>query len=159
MKFYNSKNGLILIFFFFSISILLLGKLCPCDNKVRFYCKRTEFYGGLYSHLLFFIFLGYYFPDYFYTLFLAGILWEIFEYFIDDNLILKKNFGCLSKSQKNIIKKKYYYNVYRNDQQKYNNFFDKLFKLKKSEIHMWHASLADIIMNVVGFGIGYFIKF
>ena len=73
---------------------------CPCnipDSKIKDVCYRYEVFGVQLNHLYFYIFLGYFFPEYFITLQGLGILWEIIEVYLDrnDDLVVKNNLGGL----------------------------------------------------------------
>ena len=49
------------------------------------------------------------------------------------------------------------YTVYRNIP-KYLNPIDKFFGIKNSTLHGWHGSVAEIVVNVLGFIIGYILN-
>ena len=150
MFLYNNYKGLFLIFILFIFGLYLLGISCPCDDKIRKHCRRLEIYGALYSHIVFFIVLGFLFPDYFIFLMISGVIFEIFEYLVDIKLsdyVTKNNFGCLSLSPGKIIQKPYYNEIYRKENIQNN-----------SDLHMWKGNLPDAIANVIGFGIGYYLN-
>jgi len=150
MFLYNNYKGLFLIFILFIFGLYLLGISCPCDDKVRRYCRRLEIYGGLYSHIVFFMILGFLFPDNFIFLMVSGVIYEIFQYLVDIKLsdyIIKNNFGCLSLPPEKVIQKPYYNEKYRKDNIQNN-----------SDLHIWKGNLPDAITNVIGFGIGYYLN-
>ena len=60
------------------------SKGCLCKD-IDTKCTRNEFYGVQLNHFAFFIILGFLFPSYFYIIQLLGILFELFEYYLDKN--------------------------------------------------------------------------
>ena len=83
MKLYNSYKGLLLFTILFLLWAYTLGKSCPHDKDTK--CTRYEFYGVQLNHFFLFLFLGYFFPSFFFTIQTMGILWELFEYYLDKN--------------------------------------------------------------------------
>ena len=162
MKFYNNKNGIILVCFLFILWFIYICIFCPCNIKTIKKCTRFEIYGVQLNHLIFFIVIGIFFPSFFYTWMLLGIIWEIFEFILDlyPNIVIKYIGGCLSyppkniKNNKNISKGVY---IYRN-QTKYMNPIDRFFGIKHSKIHGWNGSIAEVIPNILGFTIGSYIN-
>ena len=41
---------------------------------------------------------------------------------------------------------------------KYVNPLDRLFGIKNSKIHGWHGSVAEIVVNIIGFKIGSYLS-
>tara|TARA_B100001093_G_scaffold3139_3_gene3243 strand:- start:13709 stop:14206 length:498 start_codon:yes stop_codon:yes gene_type:complete len=156
--FYNSTQGVILVSMLFTIAMLDWALSCPCDKES--YCVRHEFYGVQYNHLYLFVFLGFCFPSYFITWQILGALFELLEYWLDNNneFVIKHLGGCLMKKPFNSPKNpKYNFIVYKN-QQKYLNPIDRFFKINNSKIHSWHGSVAEILPNIIGFAIGYYLN-
>jgi len=159
MILYNHPNGILLISILFILSMYYYGKGCPC-NEIDTKCTRREFYGVQYNHFVFFIILGFVFPSYFFVIQFLGILFELFEYYLDKNndFVIKYINGCLMKKPKHIKNNPVYnYSVYRNIP-KYVNPIDKFFGIKNSTLHGWHGSVAEVILNILGFLIGYFLN-
>ena len=162
-NFYNKPRGILLVFLLFLIVMIITGIDCPCKYKnARNECSRLEFYGVQYNHFIFFIFIGFMFPSYFFTWLILGILWEIFEYYLDKYPEIVFNYigGCLSDSPKNFDHNNnhpYYYTVWK-DIPKYLNPIDKYFNIQNSSKHGWHGSVAEIIPNIFGFAVGYLLN-
>tara|TARA_A100001015_G_C14981525_1_gene709678 strand:+ start:494 stop:994 length:501 start_codon:yes stop_codon:yes gene_type:complete len=155
--FYNNNRGFLILGILFILYLYYFATSCPCDKKGPRTCTRLEIYGVQFNHLLLFGFIGFYFPSYFYTSQILGILFEYIEHLADiyENNIIKYIGGCLTLnpklySNKNLL----YYNVYRNEN-KYLNPIDRFFGINNSKIHGWHGSIAEILVNIVGFIIGY----
>tara|TARA_B110000259_G_scaffold184335_1_gene231195 strand:+ start:2425 stop:2919 length:495 start_codon:yes stop_codon:yes gene_type:complete len=153
MDFYKNVNLFIIAIMF--IIYLIFNKLnCPCnvpDEKLKDVCYRNEFYGVQLNHLYFYILLGYLFPDYLITMHILGLLWEIIELYLDKNdaIVLKYNLGgCLKINKTNNP------NIVGKNHNKYLNPVDKFLNIKNSKIHGWHFSIAEILLNIVGFEIG-----
>ncbi len=160
LNLYNNQNGIILISILFILSMYYFGKSCPCDNEKKNYCIRREFYGVQLNHLVFFIILGILFPSYFIIIQILGILFELAEYYLDKNNEYVKKYigGCLMEKPKNVKNNNLAdYKVYKNIP-KYLNHIDKFFGIKNSTLHGWHGSVAEVIINIIGFGIGYFLN-
>lgn len=155
---YNTHFGILLFIVLFLIWAYFLGNNCPCDAPDT-NCVRHEFYGVQLNHFILFIMIGICFPSYFYTFQIIGILWEFFEYLLDKNpqWVIKYIGGCLKRAPLNVQQKKWDYIVYR-DIEKPLNPIDSMFGIKNSKIHGWHGSPAEIIPNMLGFGVGYFIN-
>lgn len=154
MKLYNHANGVLLVCFLFVIVMYTRGKYqCACDKKTK-NCFRREVFGVQYIHLLFYIVLGLAFPSYFWTFQTLGLFFEVLERLLEKNETWTMTHlgGCLSEAPtvKNSI---YDFKVYRG-MQKYMNPVDRLFHIENSKIHFWHGSVAEVLSNVVGFGIG-----
>lgn len=162
MDFYNNINGIIFFIIIFIYWFISASWICPCNKKHESICTRHEFYGVQFNHFYLFIILGFFFPSFFYTWMILGILWELFEFFLhlNPNIIKKYIGGCLSKPPKNYIHKhnkitSFY--VYKNII-KYYNPIDKFFGIKNSKLHAWHHSIAELIPNFLGFIIGYYLN-
>lgn len=162
MKLYDNINGIVLVSLIFILWAINLGKECPCDKETERECIRHEFYGVQFNHLIFFVFLGYVFPSYFYTWMIIGVLWEYLEYLLDKNplLVVKYIGGCLNNAPSNYVHSKnklYNYFVFKGIP-KYVNPIDKLFNIENSTLHGWHGSVAELIPNYVGFMCGYYLN-
>tara|TARA_Y100000741_G_C18253325_1_gene558027 strand:+ start:1114 stop:1683 length:570 start_codon:yes stop_codon:yes gene_type:complete len=161
-NFLHNKNiqlsiiGILFILWFF-----FLGKKCPCGYKnisKRKGCYRFEIFGVQTNHLYFFAFLGYFFSDYFYIIQSAGILWELFEMYLDYNEKIAFSIGgCLAKPDYKLSNKWYYNYLITEGKEKYLNPIDRLFGIKNSKKHGWHGSIAEIFVNFIGFGIGSYV--
>jgi hypothetical protein len=157
---YNNKTGIIVFCAFFLIWAYFLGKDCPCTGNTK--CIRKEFYGVQLNHLFLFIIIGMFFPSYFVTFQILGILWELFEHLLEKYPILVTKYfgGCLQYPPNGYIEKnnpRYHYTVYRGIKKPLNPI-DEFFNIKNSTLHGWHGSVAELIPNVVGFIIGYYIN-
>ena len=144
----------------FVLWVLSMKKNCPCPNKKNSRkCYRLEYFGVQPNHLYTFMFLGYFFPERFILIQLAGIVWEVFEYYIDKDIrILNTIGGCLDPLPK---KNKLDYsknNIVSKNREKYYNSIDRFFKIKNSKKHGWHHSVAEIVVNIIGFLMGRFIN-
>ena len=158
-NFINNKNiQLSVIGIFFILWFFLLGKKCPCGYKninKRKGCYRLEIFGVQTNHLYFFAFLGYFFSDYFYIIQSAGILWELFEMYLDKNEKFAFSIGgCLAKQDYKLSNEWYYKYLITEGKEKYLNPIDRLFGIKNSKKHGWHGSIAEIFVNLIGFYIG-----
>ena len=157
MKFYNHKNGIIVFCILFLLWAFYLGRNCPCSKNTK--CIRKEFYGVQLNHLTLFVILGIFFPSYFFTFQLLGILWELFEHLLETYPVLVTKYigGCLQYPPPDYNDKNnppYDYTVYRGIKKPL-NYVDRLFKINNSTLHGWHGSVAELIPNLIGFLIGY----
>ena len=121
---------------------------------------RREYYGVQLNHFAFFAFLGFFFPSYVYLAQGLGIVWEYLEYLADinDPFIEKYLGGCLMHNPKpNSAKHPVHYIVYRGEE-KYLNPIDEYFGIQNSRIHGWHGSVAEIVVNIIGFAFGYILN-
>ena len=155
---YNKKIQLAIVGLLFILWCFFIAISCPCGYKninKRSGCYRFEIFGVQTNHFYFFMFLGYFFSEYFYFIQIAGILWEIFENYLDKNehLVFKLG-GCLAKKDYKLSQKWYYKYLVVEGKQKYMNPIDKLFGIENSKKHGWHGSIAEIIVNLIGFNIG-----
>tara|TARA_Y100000361_G_C11134142_1_gene330785 strand:- start:427 stop:993 length:567 start_codon:yes stop_codon:yes gene_type:complete len=159
---YNKNIQLTIIGFLFIVWFFLLGKNCPCGYKninKRKGCYRLEIFGVQTNHLYFFAFLGYFFSEYFYIIQSAGILWELFEMYLDKNEKFAFSIGgCLAKKDYKLSKEWYYNYLVTEGKQKYVNPIDRLLGIKNSKKHGWHGSIAEIFVNLLGFGIGSYLN-
>ena len=159
MKFYNNNNGIIVICILFLLQMYIAASgVCSCTKRTP-YCNRHEILGVQFNHFFFFLFLGVFFPSYFWTFFILGVLWEFLEIMLDRNeeWTIKNIGGCLSDPPSNLRNTIYNYKVYKGID-KYLNPIDRFFNIKNSTIHAWHGSIAEIVPNVIGFGIGILIN-
>jgi hypothetical protein len=143
---------------YFVICILLLillvkGQICSCqtgiipDHIKTQVCQEFQWNGLSLSHLLVWIGLGFTFPDKFILLQTIGILFELLElpivlldkYPEQQEYILKYTGGCL-----------YYPPGKKNKHHWADNILG-----PHSEKHWWHVKITDIILNIIGFSIGY----
>lgn len=159
---YNKNIHLSIIGVLFIIWCFLLGKRCPCGYKnisKRKGCYRLEIFGVQTNHLYFFAFFGYFFSEYFYIIQGAGILWELFEMYLDKNEKFAFSIGgCLAKQDYNLSNAWYYNYLITEGKEKYLNPIDRLFGIKNSKKHGWHGSVAEIFVNLIGFGIGSYLN-
>ena len=155
----NKDYQLIAIAILFVAWALSFSKTCPCGERnkhKRDGCYRFEIMGVQTIHLYFYIFIGYVFPNYFWTVQIAGVLWELFEMYLDHNEPLVNKFGgCLSERDPTIGNPWYNKHLVVAGENKYLNPIDRFFGIKNSMVHGWHGSVAEIGVNIIGFGIGY----
>lgn len=122
---------------------IVRGLQCPCPYSSDNFCYRFEFYGLQINHLIFYIIIGYLFPQYFFTWQMLGLMWELFEllptYYPDT--FLPYIGGCIQMDKRD----KFYVNI-----------IDTL--LPRSKEHFWHPKLSDILLNIIGFMIGYYVR-
>ena len=134
--------SIIIIIIFFILYYIIRGRLiCPCTSKKNnLYCYRFEIWGLQINHLIFYTIIGFIYPNFFFIWQLLGIIWELLEfiptYYPKD--ILPYIGGCIDKDKIN----KYYIHP-----------IDKT--LPRSKIHFWHPKFTDILLNIIGFYIGY----
>ena len=97
LRLYNTNIGFIVLSILFIGSMLIIAYKCPCDDILKSSCVRHEIYGVQFNHFIFFAFIGYYFPSYFYLSQTLGIIWEFIEYLADinDEFIIKYIGGWL----------------------------------------------------------------
>jgi ABC-type multidrug transport system permease subunit len=156
--FYNNNNGVLLVSVIFIITMYLIAILCPCDRNTE--CMRNEFYGVQFNHLIFFIFVGFYFPSYFFTWQFLGILVELIEYWLDnnDNFVVKYVGGCLAEKPEDLTYNPIHNYIVYKGENKYLNPIDRYFGIENSKIHAWHGSIAEVVLNIFAFGIGYYLN-
>jgi len=136
---------IIFIVILFILYYIKRGKIdCACPstkNNTKMKCYRFEIYGLQINHLLFYTIIGFCYPNYFYTWQLLGLIWELIESIpIFYPFILNYIGGCIDKKHKiNII-----------------NPIDSWIYVPKN--HFWHPKLSDLLLNLIGFKIGSFIK-
>ena len=160
MKLYNTRRGIVLFVILFMIWAYQLGNNCPCTKDSR--CVRHEFYGVQLNHFVLFIFIGFVFPSHFFTVQALGVLWEFAEFLLDRNpeIVEKYIGGCLKYPPLNHNEsenKPWDYVVYRG-LEKPLNVIDQILGIKNSKIHGWHGSPAEIVPNLLGFGVGYYLN-
>ena len=156
MKLYNNKKGIILFVIIFLLWSYMLGQSCLCNKNTK--CVRYEFYGVQLNHFFLFIFLGAVFPSHFITFQIMGVLWELFEFFLDKHpeYVEKYIGGCLSSPPMDYNheeNKPWNYIVYKGIPKPLNPI-DKFFKIENSQMHAWHGSPAEIVPNILGFLVG-----
>lgn len=161
MNVYNTKEGVLLIILLFLVYIFLVSQMCPCNNN-NYLCTRKEFFGIQFNHIIFFIFLGYYFPSYFYTFQIFGISFELLQIYFDKypNILFYNISGCLKNPPLNYREednKIYNYRVYKGIKKPL-NIIDEIFEIENSTISLWHGSIAEIIANIIAFKIGYLLN-
>lgn len=160
MNFYNNNSGVFVVSILFLLFMYYAGNYeCSCDRKTKD-CYRTEILGVQYNHFYFFIFLGIFFPSYFWTFQILGLLWELLEIVLDRNeqWAMKHLGGCFSNApRENIENTIFNFKVYKGVE-KYMNPIDKFFNIKNSKIHSWHGSIAEVIPNILGFILGIWIN-
>jgi len=146
---------MIVVILLFIAWFFAYAKECPCKEKVNG-CYRTEFYGFQYGHLFFYTFVGALYPKHFWFWITLGIVWELFEYWLSMRTdIVHELGGCLSSSNQQTPL--WFRQVYAGTP-KYENFIDKMFGIKNSQVHTWHYSVGENLTNVIGFLIGRYIK-
>ena len=139
----NNVKITIIIIILFILYYLYRGRMCPCPNHLEGNnCHGLEFYGLQINHLIFYFFIGYLFPTHFFTWQLLGFIWELLE-FIPSYYpnILPYLGGCIEKSKIN----DYYINILDRG-------------IPRNKYHFWHPKLSDLVLNLIGFGIGYILK-
>lgn len=157
-SYYNNNKGVLVVSIIFMISMYMLALLCPCDKDTR--CMRNEFYGVQYNHLYFFIFLGFCFPSYFITWQILGIIVELIEYWLDNNdeFVIKNIGGCLMEKPMGAGNNPISDFIVYKGEEKYLNPIDRYFGIENSKIHAWQGSIAEVVLNVFSFGIGYYLN-
>lgn len=126
------KDNFYYLYFVICVSIIFLYARYRCFNLQNYkdplektFYNKFNIDGWSITHLLFFLFIGYLYPNTFLLSFLFGIIWELFETYIGIyEPSIFKNWGfCESKNKK--IKKKW-----------------------------WYGKISDPIINSIGFFIG-----
>ena len=160
IKLYDTNYGFVMLGVIFVFSMVFLAVSCPCDDISKTTCLRYEFYGVQLNHFTFFTLIGALFPSYFYTSQIAGILWEYLEYLADinDAFVEKYVGGCLMMNPNQKSNNDPANHVVYRGEEKYLNPIDRFFGIKNSKIHGWHGSVAEIFMNIAGFGFGYMLN-
>ena len=160
IKFNDKDYRLIAVIILFIAWFFTYGPSCPCGKRKKHKikgCYRFEIMGVQTNHLYFFIFLGYFFPEYFFTIQGLGVLWELFEMYLDHNERFASRFGgCLSERDITIGNSWYNDRLVVAGEKKYLNPIDRLFGIKNSTVHSWHGSVAELFVNLIGFAIGAF---
>ena len=155
---YNKNTQLAIVGILFIVWFFLMCINCPCGYKnvnKRKGCYRFEIFGVQTNHLYFFIFLGYFFSEYFYLIQSAGVLWELFEMYLDKNEKFAFSLGgCLGRPDYKLRSEWYYKHLVTERKEKYLNPLDAALGIQTSKKHGWHGSVAEIVVNLIGFGIG-----
>lgn len=130
---------------------------CSCKDPSKTKCVRHEFYGVQLNHFGLFLFLGFVFPSYFYTLQILGVLFEIAEGILDhhDDFVVNYVGGCLMKRPTNQPESSLANTVVFKNEEKYLNPIDRWVGIQNSKIHGWHGSAGEVVMNFLGFVAGY----
>ena len=138
----------------FLIWFLHHGSSCSCTSEKGAWCYRTEFYGFQYGHLFFYTLLGFLYPKQFKFWITAGIVWEIFEYWLSCREDIVRAFGgCLTHHEGMDEGPLWMRKVY-GGKPKYENWVDSLFGIKNSTVHTWHYSVGENLTNIIGFMLG-----
>lgn len=157
----NKPLALFIILIVFIFWVFGTKTSCPCDNDKndkKNKCFRFEIWGVQVNHFIFFLILGFFFSEYFFTIQLAGIIWELFEYYIHiEPKMLDHIGGCLDKLNTNVEWEKKF--IVSKDIEKNYNPIDKLAGIKNSTIHGWHHSIAEIILNIISFSFGSYLNY
>lgn len=123
---------------------LIISSLCVCliFTYGNYRCSNKDTYfkdplltklglmdldGWSLTHILFYLLLGYLFPDHFVPLMLMGVLWEIVEHFVLNHL---KSLNYHAKCTNMLLP-------------------------RDQENRWWFGRVSDIPMNALGFAIGY----
>jgi hypothetical protein len=150
---YSNNQVIYLVICILLLILLVKSQICSCEKGIFTYhikthiCQEFQWRGLSMSHLLVWIGLGYAFPNKFILLQSIGILFELLElpivlldkYPEQQKRILKYIGGCL-----------YYPHGYKNTHHSIDAILG-----PHSKKHWWHVKITDIILNFVGFGIGY----
>lgn len=158
----NVNQKEMLLFFnliLFILWVLTIGKSCPCKSKPqdKQQCYRFEIYGIQVNHIYYFFLLGYFFSEYFIIIQTFGIVWELFEYYLDYNKkFLNSLGGCLDKKPK--IKNWHTNHLVYYGKEKQYNIIDRIFGIRNSTIHGWHHSIAEIVINILSFILGSYLQ-
>ena len=130
---------------------VIRGLNCPCPNTYHstssiIKCSRYEIHGWQINHLFFYAVIGFMFPDQFWFWQALGVLWEIIElvpYVLPQTLAWTG--GCVHYD---LLDKPYQV-----------HWLDDAVGLQSPREHFWHVKLTDIVLNLVGFALGYFMLF
>jgi hypothetical protein len=157
MKLYDTYQGLIIFSLVFMLFIVEIMYSCSCKDPSKTRCVRHEFYGVQLNHFGLFLFLGFVFPSYFYTLQILGVLFEIAEGILDhhDEFVVNYVGGCLMERPTNQPESSLANTVVFKNEEKYLNPIDRWFGIQNSKIHGWHGSAGEVVMNFLGFVAGY----
>ena len=140
---------------FFIIWHYLHGLECPCDTETPNNCIRYEVFGVQPNHFLLFTLLGMFFPEKFWFYTIVGILWEVYEYFLQRNprYIREVLGGCLTPQPENPRPHVVYGGV-----PKYINPLDRWLGIPVDTDNTWHPSAAEAVLNVLGLLTGIFLR-
>ena len=157
MKLYDTYQGLIVFSLVFMLFIVETMYSCSCKDPSKTRCVRHEFYGVQLNHFGLFLFLGFVFPSYFYTLQILGVLFEIAEGILDhhDDFVVNYVGGCLMKRPTNQPESSLANTVVFKNEEKYLKPIDRWVGIQNSKIHAWHGSAGEVVMNFLGFVAGY----
>ena len=160
MKLYDHLNGVVLFCIVFLFVMVELMFRCSCKDPTKTNCVRHEFYGVQLNHFGLFMFLGFAFPSYFYTLQILGILFEIVEGILDHNdaFVVEYMGGCFMERPKDQPPDTPANSVVFKNEDKYRNPIDRVLGIRHSKIHAWNGSAGEVVMNVLGFVAGYAIN-
>jgi len=130
------KSPKFYIIIILSILLIVLGSFTTPDFKRKMEIPLLEFNGikitiWSVTHILLYVYFGYYFPNYFIEFLIIGCIWEIFEY-IWCKLPIHKIMGCTEGSN--------------------NKFCNGINQIKNCQY--WYGTVDDILMNSIGFIIG-----
>ena len=119
-------------FIFTAASVVVYGKY-RCDNNkfkdpLLLKLNINDLDGWSLSHIIYFLIMGYWFPNYFYFITGAGIIWEVFET---------------------------YYGIYRPSFLK--GFGHCASNMSRQKV-WWYGKITDIICNIAGFYMGVYLK-
>lgn len=150
---YSRIQNVLLTICILLLILIVKGQICYCSNGIVPYniktkiCQEFQWKGLSMSHLLVWIVIGFIFPDKFILTQLFGLIFELIElpivlldkYPDKQNTILRYIGGCLyyPKNKKNI-----------------HHPIDSILG-PHSEKHWWHVKITDIVLNIIGFIIGY----
>lgn len=131
----KEKQGKYVFSFLFVFVLIVIYSKYRCYNP-NFNPLETktglgmELDGWSITHFLFYLYLGYTFPDYIIVSFIVGCIWELLEYYLSKtNPTWLKNFGNC------------------------NNF-----NISTDPDEWWYAKFSDLIVNGLGLYIGYNIQ-
>jgi hypothetical protein len=133
--------------------LLVKAQICSCQPGIVPYhiktqvCQEFQWYGLSLSHLLVWIGIGYLFPNHFLLTQVLGIVFELMElpivlldkYPEQQERILKYTGGCL---------------YYPPGKSNIHHWIDNILG-HHSDKHWWHVKFTDVILNIIGFSIGY----
>ena len=157
---YNSVHGILAFCALFLLGCRWYGKVaCPCparSGSPDLFCFRKEFYGAQLNHLALFIVLGAVFPDFFGTFMVLGFLFEISQAWLDHNeaFAISHVGGCLLERPAWWRPDKPYDTHVFAGETKPQNPIDAVFGIRNSRVHGWHGSMAEVLINAIGFVIG-----
>lgn len=138
-----TTNGLTcLIVFGFVVYYAFRGYTCPCpplnNRNTSIPCSRYEIYGWQINHIVFYAVIGALFPDDFWWWQGLGVLWELVEFipYVYPSVLAYVG-GCVDSRPPRQV-----------------HWLDRSVGLPSPHDHFWHVKLTDVVLNVVGFGVG-----